>query len=100
MRLNKKKLLTLLLSVEKKNNKQKLLRSNLKCLIGISGGQDSVCLGLFLRSLKKKNRLGFDFVYCHHAWQQESFYHVVQIFKYAVYSEGGCFVFLNSKVYK
>lgn len=97
MKLQKKKILKLFLDTEKKVKKSQYLRKNSNCLIGLSGGQDSMALGIFIRSLERKWNFKFDFVYCHHAWQKENFQNLLQITQYAAYTETGCFVFLNPK---
>ena len=95
----KKKILELLLRVENEARQSQIFRPGLKCLIGVSGGQDSICLAMFLRSFQQKWNVKFDLVYCHHGWQKDSFYNVVQITKYAVFTETSSFVFLNTKQY-
>ena len=95
----KRKILELLLQVESKAHRLQLFRPKLKCLIGLSGGQDSICLAMFLRSFQRKWDLEFDLVYCQHGWQQDSFYNVLHITKYAVYTQAGYFIFLNPKEY-
>lgn len=96
-KLKKKKILTLFLRAEKKAEKLKFFRKSNNCLIGVSGGQDSICLGIFIRSLQRKWKLKFEFVYCHHAWQQENFHTLMQITQYAAYTGVGYFVFLNPR---
>lgn len=96
-KLEKQKILKLFHRTEKKVEKLKFFRRHSYCLIGVSGGQDSICLGIFLRSLQRKWKLKFEFVYCHHAWQQENFQTLMQITQYAAYTNSGCFVFLNPR---
>ena len=98
MKINKKKLLKLLYSVEKNLNQLKVFQRNSSCLIALSGGQDSICLALFLYSFKRKFNLKFDIVYCHHAWQKENFFSVQEITKYATYTKTSCFLFLNPQL--
>lgn len=95
MKLKKKKLLQILLRIENKAQNLKIFGYGSKYLIAVSGGQDSICLSIFLRNFQRKLKLQFDVVYCHHAWQQEKFFNVLQITKYAAYTETGCFIFLN-----
>lgn len=98
----KRKILELLVRVENRalaSQSFKAFRPGLKCLIGISGGQDSMCLGLFMRSFQRKWDLHFDLVHCHHGWQRESFYNIDQITKYAVFTQIDYFMFLNPKQY-
>lgn len=97
MKLKKKKILKILLNAEKKAKQCPLFRTDNKCLVGLSGGQDSIFLGIFMRSLERKWNLKFEFVYCHHAWQQENFHTLMHITQYAAYTEAGCVVFLNPK---
>lgn len=97
MTLKKKKLLNLFLNAEKKIKTLRFFKKSSKCLIGLSGGQDSIALAIFIRSLERKWDLKCDFVYCQHAWQRENFYNLIQIIQYAAYTEYGCFMFLNPK---
>lgn len=97
MKLKKKKLLNIFSDAEKKAKKFKFFQKSSQCLIGLSGGQDSISLAIFMRSLQRKWDLKCDFVYCHHAWQRENFYTLKEIIQYASYTEYGCFVFLNPK---
>lgn len=96
-KIRKKKILTLFLRAEKKAEKLRFFRKSYSCLIGVSGGQDSICLGIFIRSLERKWKFKFEFVYCHHAWQQENFHTLMQITQYAAYTNVGYFVFLNPR---
>lgn len=53
---------------------QKLVKTNQKILLAISGGQDSVCLFFIFLQLKNQWNWFLGIIYCNHLWQKDSFY--------------------------
>nr|AIT94628.1 hypothetical chloroplast RF62 [Chlorosarcina brevispinosa] len=53
---------------------KKLVKTNQKILLAISGGQDSVCLFFILFQLKNQWNWFLGIIYCNHLWQKDSFY--------------------------
>lgn len=54
--------------------KKNLFKNKSKILIGMSGGQDSMCSVLFFFLLKVQWQLKYGVITCNHLWQRDSFY--------------------------
>jgi tRNA(Ile)-lysidine synthase TilS/MesJ len=55
--------------------------ANMVC--GVSGGQDSIFLLLWLKHLMREKTFAVSVAYCNHFWQQKNFYAEIQIIKLA-----------------
>nr|YP_010732261.1 hypothetical chloroplast RF62 [Watanabea sichuanensis]WDY13175.1 hypothetical chloroplast RF62 [Watanabea sichuanensis] len=58
---------------------KKLVKPDEYVLLAISGGQDSICLLIIFYFLKTQWNLACGMVWCHHLWQKESFYTMLQL---------------------
>jgi tRNA(Ile)-lysidine synthase TilS/MesJ len=54
--------------------KNNIFKNQSKILVGMSGGQDSICSVLFFFLLKVQWQLKFGLITCNHFWQKDSFY--------------------------
>jgi tRNA(Ile)-lysidine synthase TilS/MesJ len=54
--------------------KKNLFKNKSKILVGMSGGQDSMCSVLFFFLLKVQWQLQYGIITCNHLWQRDSFY--------------------------
>lgn len=54
--------------------KKNLFKKKSKILVGMSGGQDSMCSVLFFFLLKVQWQLQYGIITCNHLWQRDSFY--------------------------
>lgn len=59
------------------------LTSNRATMLAISGGQDSVCLITILAQMHKQWRFPFGIMSCNHLWQQDSFYSMAHVCRFA-----------------
>jgi hypothetical protein len=54
--------------------KNNIFKNQSKIIVGMSGGQDSICSVLFFFLLKVQWQLKFGLITCNHFWQKDSFY--------------------------
>ncbi len=77
-----KKIILLIDSIKLFLFKNKVIKSNKKILIGISGGQDSIVLVILFFMLQKQWKIKIIILYCQHLWKIETLYSFFHLFKF------------------
>lgn len=78
----KKKHLSFINSFEEKLRKKTTLTPNKKITLGVSGGQDSICLLYLFFLLEIQWKFSLQLSYCNHLWQIDSFHTMRELIKF------------------
>ena len=80
-KLSNQKVLQIFGQIAQNLQKNKLLTSQEKILLTVSGGQDSICLLIIFFLLRTQLLISFDLLFCHHFWQKSSFFTMLHVAK-------------------
>lgn len=93
----KKKHLSFITSFEQKLRKKTTLTPNKNITLGVSGGQDSICLLYLFFQLETQWKFSLQLSYCNHLWQIDSFHTMRELIKFCFVLEFPLNCLISSK---